>query len=1154
MLVSVRYQVLGPLEAAGGDGIVPLGGPKQRLVLAVLLIRLGHVVSDDRLVDELWPEDAPAGARHAIQTYVSELRRALDDEIERVGTGYRLGADPEVVDAQRFETLVAAARERTRDAPASAAVLFREALGLWNGDPYGGVADAPLLRAEIHRLNELRIAVVEDRVAADLDAGHHAQVAPELEALAREYPFRERLHALRMLALYRCDRQADALRAYHHARHWLDEEMGLDPSAELQELERRILNQDPALQPAAPAVTRVAVAANGQGANGPALLRGFELRELAGRGRLGVTYRAYQASIGREVAVTVYGEAVRRDPAFIRSFETAARRVAELDHPNVLPLLDWWREADEACMVTPWMRGGSLEESLGREPWSLAATVRLAEQLGGALSVAHRRDLVHGHLTARNVLLDTDGNAFVSDFGLLAHPPGVDAEPPSPRSDIRSLAVLLIGALSGRLPDESNPVLSLAQQRSDLPADLVAVLAQASSAVSTDRHERVDDLVRDLRRAIGADVVAPAPGDEAPARVRNPYKGLQAFHETDAPDFFGRHALVERVVEAVHAHRMVVVAGPSGSGKSSLVRAGLLPALRVRPPDGAAEWEVAELFPGAYPFEELERALLRAGVHRPNDLYRTLVADDHGLVSAAEGLLADGSNLLLIVDQLEEIWSLTEDADLRGLFLASLVAAAGDPAGRLRIIATLRADFLDRAIQTHAFGELTRQGLVLVTAPSREDLAESVAMPAQQVGLQFEAGLVERIVRDVDEETGAMPLLQHAMAELVASRDGRRLTVAGYEAIGGVTGALGRRAEAVYRELPPEAQALARQAFLRLVAVDELRDDTRRRVRLTELSALSPDAARIDDVLHRFGAHRLLTFDRDPVTRGPTVEVAHEALFSEWQRLREWIDERRTELLLHRRLRLVTQEWLGAKRSPDYLLAGARLEEAETWSGATDLVLSPEERELLAASRDREARAQASRRRRGRITLAGAAGVAVLALMLSAFALLQTGRAEVGEREARARALAATAITQLAHGPGPGPAAGARRGVGHHGRRRPAPARGAGSPPCRDHRPSRTHRGGWRPVRGLCRSGHRHLHRPVPGPAEGVGHDIRADARHARETGRCVGRGAVRPSGRLAASALVNDQLWVWNVSEGAVAARLGEPGDEMRPARHLPG
>lgn len=1031
MILEVRYQVLGPLEAHTDAGPASLGGPKQRLVLAILLIRTGHVVSDDRLVDELWPHDAPDGARHAIQTYVSELRRVLEDEIRREGGGYRLVTVPESVDALRFQTLVEAARARAADAPAGAAALSREALELWHGEPYGGVADSPMLRAEIHRLTELRLAAVEDRLAADLDAGSHLAVATELEALTREHPYRERLHALHMLALYRADRQADALRAYHRARRWLVEQMGVDPSPALQSLEHRILTQDPELDPRRPPS---GLAADGRDApsmtGGPVVVRGLELREKVGEGDLGATYRAYQASIGREVAVKVMRAEVVRHPTFMGSFELRARRIAALDHPNLLPMLDWWREPDGAYVVTPWIRGGSLHGAFQQGPWSLSATLRMLDQVGGALAAAHRAALVHGELRPESVLLDADRNALLTGFPVTERPrEAIGAvhsataaaiapearrgEPITPRSDVWSLGVLAIEALCGMRPDAVNPTMTLGQHRNDLPADLVAVLAQATSPVPSDRHERIPDLLRDLRRAVGADVVALPASEEVSDRIRNPYKGLQAFSEVDARDFFGRDALIERMVDALGQHRLMVVAGPSGCGKSSVVRAGLVPALRANGIPGSREWLIAEMFPGAYPFEALETALLGVAVERPDQLHSELSDGPNGLLSALDRVLPPAGELLLVIDQLEELWSLTDEPDARRRFLSALVTAVEDPSSRLRIVATLRADFLDRVLEHQALGELTRRGLVLVVAPSVDELTQAVVRPARGVGLEFEPGLVDGIVRDVADQPGALPLLQHALAELVGRRDGRRLTAAAYRATGGVIGALGRRAEQLYGSLSSTAGALARQIFLRLVAVDEQSEDARRRVRRAELGSLNADPALIDDVLLQFGAHRLLSFDRDPLTRGPTVEVAHEALFREWDRLGGWIDSRREDLLRHRRLRTATGDWLAANRSPEYLFSGARLDELERWAAETDLGLTEDERRFLAASRDRENAGAARRRRLRRALLLSAGGAAMVAIGLASFAFLQLGRAEAGEREARARALAAASRTQL---------------------------------------------------------------------------------------------------------------------------------------------
>ncbi|MGH2446434.1 MAG: BTAD domain-containing putative transcriptional regulator, partial [Candidatus Limnocylindria bacterium] len=1010
----MRYQILGPLDAFTDGAPVSLGGPKQRLVLAVLLIEADRVVSDDRLVDELWTDEPPDGARHAIQTYVSELRRVLTDEIVREGRGYRIVLDRELVDAHRFETLVAAARQRTTDAPASAATILREALSLWHGEPYGGVAESPLLRSEIQRLSELRLDAVEDRLAAELEAGRHAEVVPELGALSREHPYRERLHALHMLALYRSDRQADALRAYHRARRWLAEEMGIDPSPGLQALERQILTQNPALAPPVPAQV---LEPHAEGS--PHSVRGFELRDKIDERPPRTTYRAYQASVGREVSLTMLRGSFVQRPEFMTAFDLRARRVSELDHPNLVPLLDWWRDPDGAFVITPWIRGGSVRDAAQRAPWSVGQVLRLVEQVGGALQSAHRQGLVHGALDASCVLLDTERNALLGGFPFDPDPTVRDGPPEgrrgesaTERSDIWGLGGIAVEALAGAIPNHEAPAMTLGKRRTDLDPDLVAVLAQATSPMPADRQERVADLVRDLRRAAGADVVAMSDADFRADRIRNPYKGLHAFSEADASDFFGRSALIDRLMQAVLERRLVVLAGPSGSGKSSVIRAGLLPALRAGHLADARSWVLSDMFPGAYPFEELAAALLRVGIEDPRGAGGDPGDGPSWLATRLNRVLPKDSELLLFVDQFEELWSVTEDDATRRQFIASLVEASHDAGSRLRVVAAMRADFLDRALESPALGEVMRDGLVLVTPPTADELAQAIARPSRTVGLEFESGLVDTITRDVLDQPGALPLLQHALTELFARRDGRRLTAARYRDSGGVAGALGQRAEEVYRNLPPGAQGTARQVFLRLVTVDEEHDDTRRRILRSELGSLSADRRAVDEVLRQFGAHRLLSFDRDPVTRGPTVEVAHEALFREWPTLRTWIETRREDLIRHRRMRAEVTEWEASGRSTDYLFSGARLEEAEQWQAGTDLGLSAQEQELLAESRKHQDLVTTAQRRRRRSVLIGTSAAAAVALGLALLAFLQLGRAESGEREALARALAADSRAQ----------------------------------------------------------------------------------------------------------------------------------------------
>ncbi|HEX6332346.1 MAG TPA: ABC transporter substrate-binding protein [Actinomycetota bacterium] len=244
------FRVLGPLEVSDDTRRIPLGGPKQRAVLAYLLTRVNQPVSPDRLIDELWREHATEAARNTLQSHISHLRKALGAERITTGpAGYALKAEPQEVDARRFERLVTDARKQHADDPDAAASTLEEALSLWRGPALADVADEPSLAGEITRLEEIRLTALEDRLAADLGLGRHRDVIPELEGLVARHPLRERLWAHLMLALYRSGRQADALSAFGRARRTLAEEIGVDPSTDLTRLHERILAQDPVLDP-----------------------------------------------------------------------------------------------------------------------------------------------------------------------------------------------------------------------------------------------------------------------------------------------------------------------------------------------------------------------------------------------------------------------------------------------------------------------------------------------------------------------------------------------------------------------------------------------------------------------------------------------------------------------------------------------------------------------------------------------------------------------------------------------------------------------------------------------------------------------------------------------------------------------------------------
>jgi DNA-binding SARP family transcriptional activator len=277
----VEIRILGPLEVVEHDRPVVMGAPKVRALLAVLVLHRGEVVSTDRLIDALWGERASSTAAKTVQVYVSNLRKALGDGLlVTEGRGYMLRAEAGQVDVDRFEALVAQGRAALvqGDALAAGAVL-REALGVWRGPALTDFAYESFAQAQIARLEEARLAALEDRIDADLASGEQARLVGELEALVREHPLRERLRAQLMLALYRSGRQADALESYRKARQTLVEELGLEPGSRLQELERAILSHDPALEsPGGPAPT-----ASPQATTQPVALRRAGWRRKTGR-------------------------------------------------------------------------------------------------------------------------------------------------------------------------------------------------------------------------------------------------------------------------------------------------------------------------------------------------------------------------------------------------------------------------------------------------------------------------------------------------------------------------------------------------------------------------------------------------------------------------------------------------------------------------------------------------------------------------------------------------------------------------------------------------------------------------------------------------------------------------------------------------------
>lgn len=392
----------------------------------------------------------------------------------------------------------------------------------------------------------------------------------------------------------------------------------------------------------------------------------------------------------------------------------------------------------------------------------------------------------------------------------------------------------------------------------------------------------------------------------AAAAPDNPYKGLRPFDESDAARFFGRETMVGRLYLRLTAGRgrFLAVVGPSGSGKSSLLRAGLAPAVR-----GHQSWPIVQVAPGAQPWEALAAALEPlAGCPLPG-LPAQLEADGDGLSHFAGSLAQAGgaAGLLLIVDHLEEMFTLVDDQETRARFLHSLSQAATTPGGCLRLVVALRSDFYDRALRHAEFGSLATRQIETMTPLTSHELWQAIVEPAAAAGLAVEPELVACLVSDVSKQPGALPLLQHTLAKLFERRQGSTMTLTAYEEMGGLTGVLREQAEAAYAGLGEVEQQAAQRLFLRLV--EQNGGDARQRTRQRDLEALAAEPPELAAVTAALVRGRLLTCDRDPASGEPTVELAHEALPASWPRLRGWLEARQGEAHLQHRLAALEAAW-----------------------------------------------------------------------------------------------------------------------------------------------------------------------------------------------------------------------------------------------------
>lgn len=941
---GMEFGVLGPFTVTAGHASVEIPGVKERTLLAHLVSELGSLVPVEALVESLWGDAPPRAPLKALQTYVLRVRNALEPDrgttpqvLVTHGGGYRLDVARDAVDAYRFADLAEQGRRSLAAGRADAAVqTLRAATRLWRGPAYAGFESTPFGAAEARRLHEMRTAAEEDRWTAELAIGNAAATVPEVERLLEAHPFRERLWGLLMRALYQLDRQGDALASYERARSTLAEELGVDPGRELQDIYARVLAQDPELRPA---VRRLPPGLDRR--DGPLLGREAEL---------GTLRRAWAAAgDGGSEVVTLRGApgAGARRLAAELAAEVAAEGTAVQEGgspaPGTLTVVDG--------LPSPGPPGSLVVGRVGPGQPGVGTVVEL-----GPLEPEDARELVAGRVgdhadeACRAVLADGD---------------------------------LLPGELLRRVDQWR---VRRATTRVRTGADL---LGRSRVEAEHARAELTSGLL-DLQEG-------PAP---AVASSTCPWRGLESYGVDDAPWFAGRERLVAQLVAAVAGSRLVTVVGASGSGKSSLVHAGLLARLAEGCLPGSDEWAVITLRPGRHPMTELARRTVTAAGHH------AAVGD------LLAGLVNPGgtTRTLVVVDQLEEAWTLCTDPGERTAFLDLLGELASEGQDRTSVLLALRADFVSSLADHPELARSLTDGTVLVGIPTAAEVRRSVTIPAVRAGVRFETGLDETIVSDAGAEPGVLPLLSVALTRLWEQRDGGVLGYATYVEMGGVAGAIADQAERAYAALDAAGQSAARVLLCRLAGPGHAGEAVRRRVSLGELAGLG---GAVPAVATALAGARLLTLGDD------TVEVAHESLFRQWPRLARWLAEDTTTRDMQRRVALAAVEWAAEDHDPSLLWRGPRLDAAIVVAEHSPAELTETEHAFLVASRDAldaevlEARERAdhatTQNRRLRGLVVGVLGLLVVALVAGVLAWNARQDAIAAGNRERAAAVAADA-------------------------------------------------------------------------------------------------------------------------------------------------
>ncbi len=421
-----------------------------------------------------------------------------------------------------------------------------------------------------------------------------------------------------------------------------------------------------------------------------------------------------------------------------------------------------------------------------------------------------------------------------------------------------------------------------------------------------------------------------------------PYRGLNAFQETDYDIFYGRQRLIDKLIGDIKEKNILFVVGPSGSGKSSLVLAGVIPALKNGVLENSEKWQyLPRIVPGVNPLKNLAAALNIW--ENENQITEKFKQNNSHLLKIIEDRTA--TPCVLIVDQFEEIFTLCNDETLRTAFINNLITFATDSTRNNKVILTLRTDYESYVMSIPSLISFYEDGQTRVTPLTSADLRKAIEEPAKRIGLKFEPGIVDTLIKDILGEPAGLPLLQFTLLQLWEERERNRITWRNYRALGDARQALSLTAEKFYNGLIPEKQEAARRIILKMVRPGEGLEVTSNRVKRSELYRLGIPKYRIEEVLDELIKQGLVRLTKGDVPENDQLEVTHEALIRSWGQLGDWLNDERVNMRQRIRLTAASRQWLEHGRDQGSLLGGKVLEEALQYDDLDDL-----EKEFVEAS------------------------------------------------------------------------------------------------------------------------------------------------------------------------------------------------------------